>query len=119
MSTLAALREPSASSATTRSLTAYGPERRPVDSAVVLEVVQDLELVDPRLPAGMTREGGRIPDLIGKVPESWWWAPHAPASCLSRVGCISAVRTQSSASRRPITEPERMEDEPNQSSLQA
>lgn len=54
-------------------LTAYGLERRPVDSAVVLEVVQDLELVDPRLPPGMTREDmERIPDLIGKVPESWW-----------------------------------------------
>jgi len=54
-------------------LTAYGLERRPVDSAVVLEVVQDLELVDPRQASGMSREEvERIPDLIGKVPESWW-----------------------------------------------
>lgn len=52
-------------------LTAYGLGRRPVDSAVVLEVVRDLDLA----PSGQRprrTDLDRIPDLIGKVPESWW-----------------------------------------------
>ena len=54
-------------------LTAYGLGRKPVDSAVVLEVAQDLDLVGfrPRY-APANEDRNRVPDLIGKVPESWW-----------------------------------------------
>jgi type II secretory pathway predicted ATPase ExeA len=54
-------------------LTAYGLGRQPVDSAVVLEVAHDLDLVGFRSRYPSTNQDlERIPDLIGKVPESWW-----------------------------------------------
>ena len=54
-------------------LTAYGLGRKPVDSAIVGEVTHDLDLDAFRSRyAAALHDTERVPDLIGKVPESWW-----------------------------------------------
>ena len=54
-------------------LTAYGLGRKPVDSAMVREVTRDLDLDDyrARYAAALDDVVG-VPNLIGRVPESWW-----------------------------------------------
>lgn len=58
-------------------LTAYGLGRRPVDSAIVLEVSRDLELdgFQPAFSSAVhdaSEQQYGVPGMVGKVPEGWW-----------------------------------------------